>query len=147
MGKFFTLAEAETLLPQVKKRLETAIKAKTEAEDAQRRLDSIAKRIHLLGGSVVSLEPVAQHRQVKEEAVQKAEECLREIHETGCLVKDLDSGLVDFPALLNGQEVYLCWKLGEAKIEYWHHVKDGFAGRKRIHGEFGGPTAGPEKVH
>jgi hypothetical protein len=58
------------------------------------------------------------------------------VQETGCLVKDLDIGLVDFPTLFRGVEVYLCWKLGEPGIEFWHGIEEGFRGRKPIDREF-----------
>jgi hypothetical protein len=54
----------------------------------------------------------------------------------GVLVKDLDTGLVDFPTLFRGVEVYLCWKLGENGIEFWHGVEEGFRGRKSIDQDF-----------
>jgi hypothetical protein len=57
-------------------------------------------------------------------------------------VKDLDTGLVDFPTLFRGQEVYLCWKLGEASIEFWHSVDEGFRGRKAIDRDFRDHLAG-----
>ena len=57
-------------------------------------------------------------------------------HETGCLVKDLDKGLVDFPTLFRGEEVYLCWKMDEPAIQFWHSVEEGFSGRKQIDQEF-----------
>ena len=50
----------------------------------------------------------------------------------GTVVKDLETGLVDFPSLRGGEEVYLCWKLGEARIGYWHGIEEGFAGRKPL---------------
>jgi hypothetical protein len=60
-----------------------------------------------------------------------------QIEDSGCIVKDLDVGLVDFPALLGEEQVLLCWKLGEPRIEYWHRNEEGFGGRKPIDGEFG----------
>ena len=50
----------------------------------------------------------------------------------GVLVKDLDRGLVDFPALRDGEEVLLCWQVGEGEIAYWHGLEEGFAGRKPL---------------
>jgi hypothetical protein len=61
---------------------------------------------------------------------------IEEVQDFGCVVKDLDTGLVDFPTLLRGVEVYLCWKLGEAKIAFWHGVDEGFRGRKAIDQDF-----------
>lgn len=63
---------------------------------------------------------------------EKLDSLLHRVQETGALVKDMSSGLLDFPAIRNGQEVYLCWKVGEEKIEYWHEIEAGFAGRQSI---------------
>ena len=57
---------------------------------------------------------------------------LHRILETGAQVKDINTGLLDFPALRNGHEVYLCWKYGEGRIAFWHEVDAGFAGRQPI---------------
>jgi hypothetical protein len=63
---------------------------------------------------------------------EKLDNLLHQVQATGALVKDMSSGLLDFPAIRNGQEVYLCWKVGEEKIEYWHEIEAGFAGRQSI---------------
>ena len=57
---------------------------------------------------------------------------MEQVQSFGCLIKDLDVGLIDFPTLYRGEEVYLCWKLGEDGIEFWHGVSEGFRGRKKI---------------
>ena len=57
---------------------------------------------------------------------------IHSVQDLGVLIKDVNTGLLDFPALRNGREVYLCWKYGEGKIEFWHEVEDGFAGRQPI---------------
>ena len=58
---------------------------------------------------------------------------LEQINALGVLVKDLDTGLIDFPTLRDGHEVYLCWKLGEGeRIQWWHEIEDGFAGRQPL---------------
>jgi hypothetical protein len=54
------------------------------------------------------------------------------IHGAGAVVKDPDTGLIDFPALRQGEEVCLCWRVGEDAIEYWHGLEEGFAGRKPL---------------
>ena len=56
----------------------------------------------------------------------------RQIRATGAILKDINTGLVDFPTLRDGREVYLCWRYGEGEIEYWHEIEAGFAGRKRL---------------
>lgn len=58
---------------------------------------------------------------------------VHQILDTGVLIKDVNVGLLDFPALRNGQEVYLCWQYGEGDIGFWHEVDAGFAGRQPIH--------------
>ena len=63
---------------------------------------------------------------------QRLDDLLHHILDTGALVKDLNSGLLDFPAWRNDHEVYLCWKFGEGRIEFWHEIEAGFAGRQSI---------------
>ena len=67
-----------------------------------------------------------------DEAAGRLLEIVNRIQETGVLVKDLDMGLVDFPSLVDGEEIYLCWKLGEDHIAFWHGIDEGFAGRKPL---------------
>jgi hypothetical protein len=54
------------------------------------------------------------------------------IESLGCVVKDIDLGLVDFPAMLQDEPVYLCWKLGEPRVAYWHGIEEGFSARKPL---------------
>jgi hypothetical protein len=65
---------------------------------------------------------------------QKAEivRIINRIEAYGCLVKDIDLGLVDFPSMRDGRAVYLCWKAGEARITHWHGMDEGFADRKAL---------------
>lgn len=63
---------------------------------------------------------------------ERLDSLVREIRGTGAIMKDLDTGLVDFPALRDQREVYLCWKFGEEQIEFWHEIEAGYAGRKRL---------------
>ena len=57
---------------------------------------------------------------------------LVELQEAGVVLRDLDRGLVDFPAVRDGREIYLCWELGEDRVEFWHELESGFAGRQRL---------------
>ena len=63
------------------------------------------------------------------EAIQSG---LEQIHSTGCVVKDIEIGLLDFPARINGEEVYFCWRLGEDRIRFYHRQGEGFSRRKPI---------------
>ena len=137
MSKIFTLQEAERLVPTVKELLQRAIESKSEVETVEGELQGISERINLLGGSEINPAAVLKLKRGKDEALRTLRNVVGQIEASGCLVKDLDSGLVDFPALLGDEEVYLCWKLGEDSIGYWHRVEEGFAGRKPIGDDFG----------
>lgn len=57
---------------------------------------------------------------------------IEKLEEKGCILKDLNEGLIDFYSLFEGKEIFLCWKYGEAKIAYWHDIDSGFTGRKPV---------------
>lgn len=63
---------------------------------------------------------------------EKLDALVRQIQDTGAQIKDINTGLLDFSALKNGREVYLCWQHGEDDIQYWHEIEAGFAGRQPI---------------
>lgn len=88
------------------------------------------------GGVMVDRAGFLDRQRRRDSSAQQLNTAIENIQEYGCLVKDLDIGLLDFPTLLNGQEVYLCWKLGENGIHFWHAVEDGFRGRKPIDQDF-----------
>jgi hypothetical protein len=67
-----------------------------------------------------------------EQAALAVRRCIEEIQRHGAQVKDLERGLVDFPALRAGVEVCLCWHVGEDEIRYWHGLDDGYAGRRPL---------------
>ena len=75
---------------------------------------------------------VRAQRQQAELARVGAARCVNRIHGLGAIVKDLDEGLVDFPASHTGEEVLLCWKVGEDAVAFWHGLDEGFAGRKPL---------------
>ncbi|QIW23485.1 DUF2203 family protein [Sulfolobus sp. S-194] len=60
---------------------------------------------------------------------------IKEITQKGIIIRDPDMGLVDFPAVINNRPAYLCWKIDEKDIEYWHYAEEGFRGRKKINGK------------
>jgi len=136
MAKRFTLAEAQSLIPQVAELLRDALAAKTEYADAENQIQAFSHHVMLMGGVVVNRERAVDANTRRNDAGAKLRQAIEQVQECGCLVKDLDIGLVDFPTLLRGVEVYLCWKLGETTIEYWHGVEEGFRGRKAIDRDF-----------
>jgi hypothetical protein len=132
MSRRFTLREAEELLPLIDGLIRHAVARKASYQEAEEALQGIAQRVMVMGGLLLDRDAVAGLTERRDSAGQALKETLARIHEQGCLVKDLDIGLVDFPTLLAGTEVYLCWKMGESGIRYWHGVHEGFAGRKEI---------------
>jgi len=137
--RYFDRDEAEELLPMIATALVVAREHKQEMDRLDRDLSQAAAKIMMLGGWLPPHRELAEKRLLREQAKEKVTQAVNEIHETGCVVKDLDEGLVDFPSLRDGQEVYLCWKLGEEHIGYWHGLAEGFAGRKPLE------NAGPEE--
>jgi hypothetical protein len=130
--KYFNRKEAEQLLPIIEPCLEQALERKHEISSLDQELSQAAAKIMVLGGSIPPYSDLAKKRAVREQSAAKMAEAINKIQENGCVVKDLDQGLIDFPCLLEGEEVYLCWKLGEERIEYWHGIHEGFAGRKPL---------------
>jgi hypothetical protein len=136
MPKNFTLTEAESLLPRLGLALREALELKSRYVEDERVVRAHFERVMLMGGMVVDREAIRTARVKRDDDAARLREVLENIQETGCVVKDLDIGLLDFPCLYRGREVYLCWKLGETGIEYWHGVEEGFAGRKPIDRDF-----------
>jgi len=136
MPKRFTLAEAERLLSRVEPLLRSAIDLKGDLERAQTELNEYRERVAMLGGVNLDREQVSAVRTRRENAAAHLRTAIEQVQEMGCLIKDLDTGLVDFPTLLRGDEVYLCWRLGEAGIGFWHGVDEGFRGRKPVDRDF-----------
>ena len=132
MARTFTLAEAQTLLPVLESLLRSAMQAKALIEEVDGEMQSLANRIFVNGGTMVDVVKVARRKAEREKATQRAKDAVAEIDATGVQVKDLDIGLLDFPCVVEGEVILLCWKLGEDKITHWHNTTEGFAGRKPI---------------
>jgi hypothetical protein len=136
MPKLFTLAQAQSLIPRVDRLLREAMALKSGFIQAEHALQSFNERIMLMGGMTVDRDQFLQAKSRREAESARLRNAVEQLQEIGCLVKDLDIGLVDFPTLFRGQEVYLCWKLGEPSIEFWHGVDEGFRGRKAVDRDF-----------
>ena len=136
--KTFTLDEAQALLPLLETLLKRAIDGKKAAESIEGRLQELSRRIFLSGGLFVDVASVRRQRAALESHVQAAKDSVAEIDAIGVQVKDLDTGLLDFPCQLDGDIVLLCWRLGEGRIDFWHTIEDGFRGRQPIDDRFTG---------
>ena len=136
MPKRFTLAEAQRLIPEVDRLLRQALEARIEYEAAERAIHQFHEHVMMMGGVMVDRERARDAKSRRDDAAAVLRAAIESVHEIGCLVKDLDTGLVDFPTLFRGVEVYLCWKLGEKEIAFWHGMEEGFRGRKPIDQDF-----------
>jgi hypothetical protein len=132
MARYFTLVEARQLLPVVDRAIRAAVQAKASYDQSEQTLQQLLQRIIMAGGMLVDRYAVESMKTARQSSGERFKTAIEEIQEIGCLVKDLDTGLLDFPTLFRGEEVYLCWRMGETDIEYWHGVHEGFAGRKAI---------------
>jgi hypothetical protein len=136
MPRFFTLQQAEKVLPDVASAIREAISLKVQYERMESERESFSQRVAIMGGVRVDRGRLMEQKDSQEAAAQALRQAVEKVHQFGCLVKDLDIGLIDFPTLFQGEEVYLCWKLGEAGIQFWHGVDEGFRGRKPIDAGF-----------
>jgi len=136
MPRFFTLQQAEKALPDVASALREAIALKADYDRGESEWQGFSQQVAVMGGMQVDRARVSELKNKRQTAALALKEAIEKVQEFGCLVKDLDVGLVDFPTLFHGEEVYLCWKLGEPAIQFWHGVSEGFRGRKPIDASF-----------
>jgi hypothetical protein len=134
--KTFSLDEAQSLLPVLESLLKRAIEGKNIAEEKETKLQELRHRIFLSGGMQVNVVTVMRQRAEIEKLIQQAKDAVAEIDSIGVQVKDLDTGLLDFPCMIDGEIVLLCWKMGESRIDYWHTVEAGFRGRQPLDERF-----------
>jgi hypothetical protein len=131
-SKNFSLLEAERLRAKIEPILIEAMEARRKMAELDQQLGALAERISRSGGMQVPYEKTAKVRLERNRLEGSIQGALESIHSTGCIVKDLNAGLLDFPSRMNNEEVYLCWRLGEDRIRFYHRQDEGFAGRKPI---------------
>ena len=129
--RYFTAEEANEALLEVRPLTEELVGHRRALVELQERQSAVTARIAGNGGNVEPHELEEVQAQLDEEVAGIAR-CVARIHEVGALVKDLDDGLVDFPATRDGRDVLLCWRLGEDEIGFWHGLDEGFSGRKPL---------------
>jgi hypothetical protein len=137
--KTFSLEEAQTLVPVLESLMKNAMEAKGTAESIAEEMQSLSQRIFMNGGTLVRIAEVAKRRAQQDKAVQQVKDTLAEIDSIGVQVKDLDTGLLDFPCRLGDDIVLLCWKMGETEIQHWHTMDSGFSSRKSVDERFRRP--------
>jgi len=130
-GPFFSLDEANALLPWLEDKLVGMIPDRDQLAAQQQRLLELLRR-HRSNGHSSSEEDILECNREVDRLTQQLQENLKEITGRGILVRDLGRGLVDFPSRRDGREVYLCWLRGEERIDYWHETNVGFTGRQPL---------------
>lgn len=129
--RYFTPDEANAALPEVRPLVEQMVRLGQALGAAEARRAEALTSIAGNGGGI----PPSELARVNREADRAGRElgrCIEQIRAHGAEVKDVERGLIDFPALRDGIEVCLCWHLGEGEIGYWHGLEEGFAGRKPL---------------
>lgn len=121
--RHFTQEEANELLPQLTTLLSRLREAKDELTDTEAH-EVLSEAAPTNGGG-------EQGRQVGV-AFLEVRRLLETVERSGIVLRDIDRGLVDFPALLDGREIYLCWEVGEDEVAYWHELEGGYGGREPL---------------
>jgi hypothetical protein len=121
--KHYTREEAQALLPRIRQWLERLNQLRHVLERQEKRLDALMKQGHDTGGQTVN-------DQVR--TLADVQEVLAEFHHRQIFVKDVERGLVDFPAIIGDKEVFLCWEQDEDAVEFWHDLEGGYGGRERL---------------
>ena len=123
-SKHFTLDEARALLPELRRQFSAIHGSKKKIEEAETRLGGTLDET---GGDAGGPEADKLAR-----AMADLHAALHALSRRGIQIKDIERGLVDFPSIRDGREVFLCWELEEDDIEFWHDLEAGFAGRERL---------------
>ena len=121
--KHYTIDEARLLLPQLRTWLEALSELRQQIKQSDERIGQMIAGGVDAGGSSVNA-------QIKLRA--DFQQLMQEFHRREIQIKDLDRGLIDFPAVIGGKEVFLCWEKDEDDIEFWHDLETGYAGRERL---------------
>ena len=123
--KYFSVEEANSVLEELSSIVKELVELKNSIEVNVPKLKPVMKKLGSNGGGHKDLN-------LHLVSIKKMEELINTLNAAGCILKDVNQGLIDFPHLKDGREVYLCWKLGEKRVSYWHEVDAGYAGRKPI---------------
>jgi hypothetical protein len=131
MARYFTVEEATALLPEIAPILEEIVDLRGRLEQAEQGLVALHWKART-NGRIGGQGSFGAGQSARTELLAEINARLSRIRELGVEVKDPTTGLIDFPAYRGGRVVYLCWKLGEPTIAYWHDLDAGFAGRQPL---------------
>jgi hypothetical protein len=130
MTEHFTPEKVNALLPRLGRWLTDIQAKKQHLGQVQKKLVELA--ITAAGDGRLAEEELNSAEREAERLSKETDKLLEQIRALGCEVKDIDRGIIDFPARRQGQRVYLCWQLGEEKVAFWHDLRSGFAGRQPL---------------
>ncbi|MBI4339751.1 MAG: DUF2203 domain-containing protein [Chloroflexi bacterium] len=128
--KHFSWENASAELPWLRQQLGAINAFRQELAGLQRRLQDLLRSIGA-NGHGISEESIAEARSAVDGAASRLARLAQEVADRGIILRDVERGLIDFPAYREGREVYLCWLLGEDEILYWHELDAGYPGRQR----------------
>lgn len=128
--KYFTPEQANAMLPLVRSIVKDISELAIRLRDRQARLDRMQRGG--VGRGLITDAQLEEEQAAWEIDSEKLQACAAELHDLGVELKDPFVGLVDFPCWCDGREIYLCWKLDEPQLGWWHEVDAGFAGRRPL---------------
>lgn len=130
-AKLFTVQQANATLPLVRAITADVVKLSQDMVDRRQRLDYLKSGRHMASGDPYDEELAQIEEELGKDSL-KLQGYVEELRQLGVEPKTLTEGLVDFPAMMEGRLVYLCWKHGEPEVQYWHELDAGFAGRQPL---------------
>lgn len=128
MARYYDLSAANARLEELRPLLHRLRDDRDAVAGAQRE----AEQLRSAGGNGKHQARLEQQKSTMVEIVRRMESTVRQIDAWGITLRDISTGLVDFPALASGRPIWLCWKLGEDEIGWWHELDTGIAGRKPL---------------
>ncbi|MDQ3855046.1 MAG: DUF2203 domain-containing protein [Chloroflexota bacterium] len=130
MTRVWSVEEANRALPYLREVLSVLIEQHKRAELARRALLEIEQKA---AGNGHGLDKELEHRRGRlRDALSQVRQSIEQLRSLGCEIKDLETGLLDFPSIHNDREVLLCWRLDEPAVMYWHDRDKGFASRQPL---------------
>jgi hypothetical protein len=132
--RFFTLEEANALVPTLQIEFGRIARARAEIGPVIAALGGADASMTILQDETFAPDGLEAEADRLRALAAEITEAVERVNDLGCLVKDVDTGLVDFYALQEGDPVFLCWQFGEPAVSAWHGLEEGFAGRKPIEG-------------
>lgn len=131
MEYFFTVDEANQKIPWLEDQLKSVISLVNNIDRIKLELNDILQNRRSNGHSDTDQEVTSRRKETGAE-IDRLTNLVKEINTSGVILKDIELGLVDFPTLCEGREIYLCWHLGEPRINFWHETDVGFSGRQPL---------------